>query len=244
MKLVRLLGKTTLDQLQRAVESTVTNWLSDWSLNDRASISVCTTAISAESSTAAEDTLTFSHSSGGRISLCSDGDTWHSLLFPNAAPRDTVATELVARSRSDLATRLFSALGFRIETLLVEVNQERGRSNWRGSAHCLVSIAEKNFILLVDETALSALDRAKATAAAGPLSRRADAITVSSCTARITLDLGELPLHQLQSLAIGDTLLSDTPLSHTFSVEVGNALRLSGRLGRTDQSKAIYLIKP
>lgn len=239
MKMLAILSATTLRAVERSLERTVVGWLEDWSLLPAA-------AVAAQASQAIRTDVTavamtcFRHDKAGLLALSSEGDVWHSLLLPEEAPRDNIAEELVSRARADFASRVFMALGWQLAPAQPDT---QAIEQLDSSARCCVAIGEQKVTLLLTPETLKAMPKPKATAVEPLVHKRADAVTAAKASARVTLDLGALPLTQLQQLAVGDTLVSDTPLNTPFRVELTDTVALHAHLGLQQNLKAVYLVK-
>lgn len=227
----------------RAVESSVTraaeDWLQNWSLLPAAIVSV--QAVRAKDGFETNElAASFRHSNAGLLALTSDNTVWHQLLFPSDAPMDDVALALLERALADFSARVFSALGWQWSS---PQSTHFDNETFVSGVHCTITVGNLRLTLLVAVEALKAMPKPKATSLEPLLHKRAEAVTAAKARARVTLDLGSLPLTQLQQLAVGDTLVSDSPLHTPFRVELTDAVAMHAHLGRQQQVKAVYLVK-
>ena len=239
MKMLAIHSATTLRAVERSVERAIAEWLQGWSLLPAVSISV--QASQAQSTGEVVDALTcFRHDKAGLLALSREEESWHKLLLPEDAPRDDIAEELISRARADLASRVFAALGWQLAPAQPDTKEI---FQFRSSAGCQLEIGEQHLTLWLAPETLNAMPKPKASAVEPLVHKRADAVTAAKASARVTLDLGALPLTQLQQLAVGDTLVSDTPLITPFRVELTDSVALHAHLGRQQDMKAVYLVK-
>lgn len=239
MKMLAILSATTLRAVERSLERTIEQWLQDWSLLPIAAVAVQASQAALPSEAAGTITC-FGHDKAGGLAIAAEESAWRKLLFPDSAPGDDIAAELVTRARTDLACRVFAALGWQLTPALSDAKDS---FHYGSSARCCIAIGEQQLTLLLAPETLKAMPKPKATAVEPLVHKRADAVTAAKASARVTLDLGSLPLTQLQQLAVGDTLVSDTPLTSTFRVELTESVALHAHLGRQQSMKAVYLVK-
>jgi len=249
MRRLRWVGRTVLQELERRLVDAARAWVCEWGVAERDARASCRSV--PEVASPADLAISASARArldGSTLQAHASKESWAKILLPGLADlrmHDPLLDALLQDAATALIRRMVAELELSDAEVkpggLSVIGARPGGSGW---IHAEMDFAGTVIDVIVHPAMLAGRSSGRPPQSDGSLVPRRDVLGRRPCTVRVSLDLGEFSISEIDALRPGALISTAVPLSTPFELRIGGRVKVPVMLGRRDDRKAITFVSP